>query len=360
MLNLIGPFLMQSWPFIAFSFLATFVFTLVVIKIAPYWGIIDDPRRPHPGITHTRPIPRGGGLGLWLGSSLTILLFLPLSPLIKALLIGSLVNVAVGILDDRYNLSPYLRLLVTLPLSALPLIWTGYQLTLSNPWGGEILQFRWAKISLGQIFFYLPEALLIIFWVVWLTNLVNWSKGVSQLPGVAVISFLTLAGVALKYQAGNPHQILTAQLGLIFAASCLAFLPFNFPPERIFPGFGGSTWIGFNLAALSLLSGGKLAAALLVLGIPTADMFLTIFSRLRQKKNPLYAGRDHLYHLLLALGLTKRQIIFSYWAFSSLLGLIALQLERRQKLFALLSVLLATGGIFLFIHYLVSRNKKKF
>ena len=344
-----------------FAFFSGWLFTKGVIKLAPHFLLMDDPRRKHPAILHRRPVARGGGLPLFLSFFLTTFLFLPRSAYLLAIWAGSFINVLVGTIDDRVDLSPKIRLFVTLPLATLPVILAGINMTVSNPLGNGIISFRWIPLNLSFLpaTVYLPEALLLMFWIIWMCNVVNWTKGASQLPGIAVVAFLALGGVSLKYQAGNPHQIETAQLSLILAAGSLAFLPFNFPPERIFPGFGGSTFIGFNLAVLSVLSGGKLAAALLVLGIPVVDMFLSFARRIREGKNPLYGDRGHLYHLFLDLGLTKKQVIVVYWLITLGLGFFALGLEREKKLFAIVFVFLLTSMIFLTARWLVGRLPRK-
>ncbi|MBU1110771.1 undecaprenyl/decaprenyl-phosphate alpha-N-acetylglucosaminyl 1-phosphate transferase [Patescibacteria group bacterium] len=354
-LNLPSDFILPA----IVSFLVTLLFIPIVIKLSKKFKLTDSPQRDHPAILHQKPIARGGGIPLFLGFATAVFLFFPLTPAIKAILVGSLVNIIFGTLDDRFNLSPWLRLFITLPLAALPIIFCGIELTMSNPLGGGIISFRWWEIPLPltSASIFLPEAALLVFWVVWVSNMVNWTKGASQLPGLAVIAFATLAGVALKYQSGNPQQLITARLGITLAAASLALLPFNFPPEKIFPGFGGSTFIGFNLAVLAILSGGKVAAALLVLGIPAADMLITIWRRFKFHKNPLHGDREHFYHLLLNLGLTKRQVILLYWFVTLCLGIFALQLERSQKLFAIVLVFVLTTGSFIIIRWLLRRKE---
>lgn len=340
------------------AFVVTYVATWLTIRLARKVELLDFPDRDHPAVLHQKPIPRGGGVPLFLGLLVPALFFLPPHPYLNAMLVGSFINVIVGLLDDWQDLSPYLRLLVTLPLAVVPLILAGFSITISNPLGAGILTFKWLVVNLpvgGML--YLPEAILLVLWVVWVCNMVNWTKGASQLPGLAVIAFLTLGSVALKYQAGNPNQLLTARISFVLAASSLAFLPFNFPPEKIFPGFGGSTFIGFNLAALAVLSGGKLAAAILVLGVPVADMLISLFRRLREGRSPLKGDRGHLYHLLLDSGLTKRQVIAVYWLITLLLGVLALQFESGGKFFAIALVFALTAAMFVLVKKLAARAR---
>lgn len=340
--NLILPFLV--------SFIISIVLTPLVIRLAIRFGFVDNPKREHPAILHTQPIPRAGGVAMFLGFLVTTLIFVPLDFKILGLILGSFLVVLVGTIDDKYPLSPYLRLFLTQPAAALVAVIFGVRIpfsVLSNPFDGYF------------ILPYILEIALIIFWVVWVMNMINWSKGVSQLSGVGVIAFLVLALVSLKYQAGNPDQLRTALLAIILAGAALSFLPFNFPPEKMLPGFGASTFVGFNIALLSILSGGKLAAALVVLGLPVLDMLIAIVRRIKNKKNPLFGDREHLYHKLLDLGLTKRQVILFYWVVTVFLGVLAVFLKRDGKVLVLSLLSIIVAGGFVGLTLILNRLKTK-
>src|SRR5690606_927723 len=96
---------------------------------------------------------------------------------------------------------------------------------------------------------------LTLFWIMWLINSLNWSKGIGgQLSGISAIAAFTLAGTALMFTAGNPMQYTTATICFIVAGCALGFLPFNFPPEKQLPGYGASSFLGLMLAVLSIRS----------------------------------------------------------------------------------------------------------
>lgn len=340
-------------PFLA-SFLVSLALTPLVVKLAIRFGFVDDPKKSqHPAVLHATPLPRAGGVAMFLGFSVTTLIFVPWSLKILGIILGSFLVVMVGTIDDKWPLSPYLRLFLTQPVAALVVIILGVRIpygVLSNPWNG---------------YFVLPailEIVLLVFWVIWVMNMINWSKGVSQLSGVGVIVFLVLAVVSLRYSAGNPDQWRTAILAVILAGSSLSFLPFNFPPERMLPGFGASTFVGFNIAVLSVLSGGKLAAALVVLGLPALDMAIAVIRRLKNRKNPLFGDREHLYHKLLDLGFSKRQVILVYYSATLILGILAVSLKRGGKIlvFSLLSIIVVGlfVGITLILDKLGGKNQR--
>jgi UDP-GlcNAc:undecaprenyl-phosphate GlcNAc-1-phosphate transferase len=141
----------------------------------------------------------------------------------------------------------------------------------------------------------------------------------------------------------DPSQEAITVLAFIVTGAFLGFIPWNFYPQKIMPGYGGKTLAGFLLALLGILSYGKLGTALLVLGIPTIDAVYTLFRRIGTKKSPVSADRGHLHHQLLNIGWGKRRIALFYWGVSAILGVIALTVTSRQKVFALL--LLAAGVV---------------
>jgi UDP-GlcNAc:undecaprenyl-phosphate GlcNAc-1-phosphate transferase len=123
--------------------------------------------------------------------------------------------------------------------------------------------------------------------------------------------------------------------------STLGVLPFNFNPARTFIGSSGAFFLGYALAALSIMAGAKVATLLLVLGIPILDVAWQIISRVRRGLPPWVGDRGHLHHRLFDAGLSQRQVVLTYWAFSALFGLLALLLPARiYKLYAILLVLL--------------------
>lgn len=346
----------QYLPFLL-SFLISFLLTPVVRRLAIQYGLVDAPTRAHPAVLHSQPIPRAGGVAMFIAFAITSLFFAQRDPLLMGILIGGGLNVAVGTLDDRFDLSPYLRL-CTQVLSSIIAVIAGVSIYITNPFGEGIWYFDQITIPFpfvagGEIV--LLADLLLIFWIVWLMNTTNWTKGVSQLPGVAAIAFLTIAGVALKYQTGNPYQLQTALLAVISAGAVLAFLPFNFPPEKMFPGFGASTWIGFNLAVLSVLSGGKVAALFIVLAIPVIDALLVGLKRILNGRNPFIHDREHLYHFLLDAGISKRQIIYLYWITAAIFGFAAVFLERPAKYTIIIALTVLISAFFIALYL----NKKR-
>ena len=309
-----------------FSILITIASMPLTIIFAKKFKLLDNPKlRPHPAHTQMRTVPRAGGLACFIGIVFAIFIFIPLEKQTLGILIGLLLLLLVGLADDKYqNLSPYLRLLMQF-IAAAAVVLSGVGINfITNPLGG--------------IIYFNPQlsAILALIWIVWVMNMLNWSKGVDgQMPGIATVAAFVLGLLALKLNLSNdPAQMNLAKLSFITAGSSLGLLIFNWHPAKIFPGFSGSTILGFMIANLAILSGAKLATAGLVLLIPATDFAYTFLRRIIQGKSPVWGDRGHLHHKLLELGLSHQQIALFYILGSAILGAAALSFSSSGKLFA--------------------------
>ncbi len=323
------------------SFLITILAIPPTIRLAKKFNLLDQ----------NRPVPRAGGLAVFFGLFLTILIFTPLQKTTLGILGGLVILVVVGILDDKYrNLSPYLRL-VSQIIAAAVFVSAGTGINfITNPLGGI---FHLDTVP------YLPQILSLI-WIVWVMNMINWSKGVDgQMPGIIIVSASILGLLSLKLQGFQDlSQINLARLSFITAASSFGLLIFNWHPAKIFPGFSGSTILGFMIAVLAILSGAKLATALLVLLIPATDFAYTFIRRILQGKSPVWGDRGHLHHKLLEAGLTHQQISLFYILGSVILGAAALSLSSQGKLFAAGVVAFSLLGAILWLNFFGGLSKQ--
>lgn len=325
------------------ALLTSFLSTPLVISLARRFGLTDNPARPHPAILHTVTTPRAGGIPVLLGL-LTTVFFLPLDQRILAILAGAVATVILGTLDDKFDLSPYLRLIIMFLVAGL-VVAGGVGITyITNPLGGEIRfdQIVWTVNLLGGTRHIIVLAdLLAVVWIVWVMNAISWSSGVDgQMTGIAAVAGVVLALASLKYLSSDPNQTAVVTLAFVTAGSYLGFLAYSAYPQKIMPGFGGATLAGYLIAVLAILSGGRVATALLVLAVPLLDGAYTIYRRLRTGHSPFWGDREHFHHKLLDLGLTKKQVAYFYWVLAAVLGLAALSLDSRGKLFALILILL--------------------
>ncbi len=345
------------------AFLVTIFLTPFVIRYATKYGLLDDPKRNHPAILHTKPIPRGGGIALFFGCFIPAVFFLPWTNMIAAIFLSAFVALAIGVIDDKLNaeskdLSPYFRFLVNI-LCAIIVVGSGVTVPfITSPLGG-ILHFDTFRIPLLFDQYILLSQLVAGIWIIWVVNMLNWSSGVDgQMPGIVAIAAIVIGILSLRFPLLDPNVIVEAKLSFIIAGSSLGFLFYHFHPAKIFPGYG-ATSLYLLLAVVSMLSSAKLATAILVLGIPTVDALFTIMRRILTRQSPIRGDRKHLHHLLLQFGWTQRQIALFYWSISAILGIAALHLQSRNKLFALIMLLAIVGGGLSFLHILLRQKHEK-
>ncbi|OIP57889.1 MAG: hypothetical protein COX79_05190 [Candidatus Levybacteria bacterium CG_4_10_14_0_2_um_filter_36_16] len=346
-------------PFLVTLFVSI-ILTPLVIRFAKKIKLIDDPKtHNHPALLHKNPIPRAGGLALFFALVTGMIIFLPLNSVFLPIIIGGTFVVVVGLLDDKYDLSPYLRFAANIFCASI-VVFSGATIPyITNPLGG-ILHFQNITFGIFGIGYSISlGSILAVVWIVWVMNMLNWSKGVDgQMPGIVVISSCIIGLAALRFPVLTNMNIYTSQLSFMVAGASLGFLVYNFYPAKIFPGYS-ATILGFLLGILSLLSGVKLATALLVLGVPAADAFFTIIRRILSKKSPFWHDKGHLHHLLLKLGMGHRSIAIFYWLMSLFLGIFALNLSSRGKLFAIILVVVVVGAGIVTLKFLIRRGNKK-
>lgn len=333
----------------------TFVLSFIVIRFAKKLKIIDDPRgKTHPKVIHSYPTPRGGGIAIFGGIAATALLFLPLDKHLVGILAGGLLLAIVGFLDDRYDLNPYLRLILGFVAAAFPIA-AGIGISfVSNPFGGGTIDLSNPRIYfdfLGETrSIWVLSDIFALFWIVFMMNILNMgAKGVDgQLPGVVAIAAGTIAALSLKFSADVTQWPLIV-LAMAVGGAYLGFLPWNFYPQKIMPGYGGSILAGYFLAILSILATTKVGALIVVLAVPLIDTGYTIVRRLLSGKSPVWGDTGHLHHRLMRLGWGKRRVALFYWGITLALGVLALNLNTHLKFYTMVGISLALGGIILWL-----------
>ncbi len=329
------------FPFLI-SFFLSLATTPLVIAVFKKKGWLDKSKnKEHPKHVHSQPVPRGGGISVFLAIMATALIFLTPDKHFKAVFSAAAITLLVGVVDDLFNINPYLRIL-TNSIAALIIINSGITVDyLTNPFGG-ILDL---KKYFGP---FLLSDIVTLIWILWCINVVGWSAGVDgQLPGFVSITGFVIGLLSLRFSQDITQWPVIVLAGAVSGAY-LGFLPFNFYPQRIMPGYSGKSLAGLLIAILAILSGAKLATVILTLGIPMLDGLWAIIRRTARGKMPVWGDAEHLHHLLLKAGVNKPLIAISYWFFSAVLGVIVLQLNSKQKIWALLIV--AAGFIALVIN----------
>lgn len=353
---------MNIVPAFIVAAITTLICSPLVIAIAKKFNLVDNPRvRYHPAHTHTGIIPRAGGLAIFIGLLIGTLLFVPLTKLFTGMLLACVLLVIVGLIDDRQDVNPYIRF-VTNAIAALIMVGAGAGIPfITNPLTGGIIHLDTWRITfnlVGTHSILVWADLLAFIWILWTMNIVGWSAGVDgQMPGFVAIAALVLGLLSLRFTAADPAQAGITILAFVVAGTFTGFIPWNFYPQKIMPGYGGKTLAGFLLALLGILSYGKLGTALLVLGIPMTDAAYTLLRRITTRKSPVAADRGHLHHRLLDIGWGKRRVALFYWGVSAILGVIALTVNSRQKVFALLAVAVGLAAFLLWVQFFTQFSK---
>ena len=337
------------------AFVAAFVLTPLVGRLAIRHGVLD---RPDGGRKqHSRPIPLWGGLALLAALVLGVTAAaavgaVPGTHIKFKFLVGLAAAVGLltagGMLDGKFNLRPG-RQFVWPVLAALAVIASGIGVTyVTNPLGGLVYL---NELSVTVLWWdglpYKLTVLADLFTLVWLLGMTYTTKLLDGLDGLVVgvtgIGALVLAAVSLMREVAQPD---TAVLAMILAGACFGFLIFNANPARIFLGEGGSTLCGFALGVLAIISGGKIATALLVLGLPILDAALVIIRRVVIERRPFSVGdRSHLHFRLIDAGLSIRETVLIYYLTAALFGITTLVLRGWQKILALALLAALTASL---------------
>ena len=318
-----------GWGLIAFGI--SFLSTVAIKRIAVRFHLLYKPTKTRK--IHQMPIPQLGGVAIYVAISLVLLLVLFLTDNLVAgeitslhffgFFLGGFVLMLGGVLDDRFDVPPFIAILAPI-CAAVIVIAFGIEIEkLTNPFGGVIYLEAW-------------QSDLLVF--VWLMIVMYTTKFLDGLDGLATsvtgIGAFMIMMLALSVAYYQPDVALFAAVAV---GALLGFLFWNFHPATIFLGEGGSTFVGYLLGVLAVISGGKLATALLVLGIPLLDVIWVVLRRARTGGVlSIFKGdRKHLHHRLLDAGLGQRQIVFLYVFIATTFGVSAIFLQSREKLVAL-------------------------
>jgi len=315
---------------LAAAFFLTFAATPLVRAIAPKVGAMDVPRDARR--VHDHPIPRLGGLAIFFGFLLSVVLFADVDMPVQGMLLGALVIVSVGAVDDIIPLPAWLKLIVQIIAACIAVAYGVRINIISNP-----------NLFSGREF--LPLGVLsvpiTVAWIVVITNSVNLIDGLDGLAcGVSAIASTTMLVIAVVLGQGNVGIILGALVG-----ACLGFIPYNLNPAKIFMGDTGALLLGYILATLSVTGLFKFyaiisfAVPLLALGLPIFDTVFAIIRRLLKGQNPMQADRGHFHHRLIDMGLSQKQAVAVLYAISAVLGLAAVLITTSGEMKAIVLVL---------------------
>ena len=315
--------------------------TPIVKTFAQRVGAMDIP--DHKRHIHTQPTPRMGGMAIFLGFLISVLLFVEVTRPVRGILIGAVIIVATGVVDDIVSLRYYIKFGLQV-LAAAVAVYHGVVIHMvmnPNVFSSEETLF----VGILSI----PVSVL---WIVGITNAVNLIDGLDGLAcGVSAISSVTMLVVALMVAEPNMALILAA-----LAGGCLGFIPYNMNPAKIFMGDTGALLLGYVLATVSILGLFKFYAIItflvpiLALALPLFDTLFAIIRRLLRGQNPMTPDRGHLHHRLIDHGLSQKQAVAVLYSLSAMLGLTAVVIcttgKLRMLLLALDVLFAAAVGVF--------------
>jgi len=313
------------------SFAATPVVKALSVKV----GAVDVPKDARR--MHDHPIPRMGGLAIFFGFMVAMLLFVPLDAEKQGMLLGAVIIVVLGMLDDKYALPAIPKFLVQI-IAALIAVMAGNRIeVLSNPnifSPNPVWQLGWLGYPVTVI------------WIVAITNAVNLIDGLDGLAcGVSTISAATMLVIALL---GRVSELDVAVMMAALAGACIGFLPYNFNPAKIFMGDTGATFLGFIMATVSVEGMFKQYAIIsfvvpfLMLGLPIFDVCFAVVRRVSHGQNPMKPDRGHVHHRLIDMGFSQKQAVGVLYVISAILGLSAVVLTASGAVKAMV-FLLAMG-----------------
>lgn len=333
------------------AFAVTAALTPTVRRYALKRGIVDRPDAEGRKI-HKKPVAYLGGVAIFAGFLVAVLALMPISRQLVALMLGCLILVVVGVIDDMRGLSPWTKLVFQFVAAGVALAGGIGITTITNPFGGVIdLTVGRFAVDVGPLSFHIAPLAnaLSLLWMVGLANTVNFLDGLDGLSsGVCGIAAVVMFALAVGPHVQDP---VVGLLAIILAGAAFGFLPYHFFPARIFMGDSGAYFLGLCLAMLAIYSGAKLATAALVLGFPIIDALWAVTRRLAKRTSPFRADRKHFHHLLLDAGMTQRQAVLTLYAVAAGFGTVALMVGSFAKMIALIVLVglmaAAIGGLIL-------------
>ncbi len=316
--------------------------TPIVRVLAYKIGAVDVPKDNRR--MHKKPMPLLGGLSIFLGFSISSLIFCDITPAMIAAWFGGLLIITIGILDDKYALNAWIKLLGQIAAAMIAVGPGGVQIDHINLFGRY---FHFGALSI----------LITVLWIVGMTNAINLIDGLDGLAcGVSAISSTSMLIVTLMHA-----DLGVAMLTAILTGACIGFLPFNMNPAKIFMGDTGALFLGYMLSILSIIGVFKTTAVVsflipvIIFGYPLFDTVFAFARRILQGRSPFSADRGHLHHRIIDMGFNVRQSVSILYCICSILGILAIMLTEQRAVASL--VILVVALIIGLFNYALIKNK---
>ena len=318
------------------ALVVSFLASPLVKNFAYKVGAIDVPKDARR--MHKTPIPRLGGLAIFLGFMISVILFVPIrgDREMQSILLGAVIIVVLGVVDDIMALPAMLKFVVQIVAALIPTMNGVVVQAVSNPnifSDNPYWVLDWLSIPVT------------VLWIVAVTNSVNLIDGLDGLAnGVSAISATTVLVISLIASEAQVALVMAALVG-----ASVGFMPYNQNPAQMFMGDTGATFLGYILATMSIQGLFKFYAVIsfvvpfLILGLPIFDTAFAFIRRIAHGQSPMHADRSHIHHRLIDLGLNQKQAVATLYVISAILGLSAVVLTtggegKAMILFAALCI----------------------
>ena len=308
----------ELWGPLLVAFVVAAAVTPAAIKIAPKIGAMDIPKDERR--MHKKPMPRFGGIAIYLGIMVALAVFALKDKGITSVMTGCTLIYMLGLIDDLKDLKPLVKLCGQIVCATVVYI-MGVRIEFITNYFGP------GNMAFGDVACFIITVL----WLIAITNAVNLIDGLDGLAaGIAAISALCIGYVAYIHGQYVPTLAMMA-----IAGGALGFLPYNFNPAKIFMGDSGSELLGFSIAAVSILGTVKSATIVvviipaLVLGLPIFDTVMAIFRRLAKHQSIGTADKDHLHHRIMKAGFGQKRAVMILYCISGIMGIVAVLYSRR-------------------------------
>lgn len=307
----------------ACAFFISVTTTPVVRTLAFKFGVTDIPKDNRR--MHKKEMPLMGGVAIFAAFTVSVLIFCKPTVPTVTMLIGNLVIVITGIIDDKYDINAFVKLFLQIAASLIAVC------------GGITIE--QINILGFDIEFGVFAPLVTVLWITAITNAVNLIDGLDGLScGVSTISAATLLVTLIR----TDTDINVICMIAILVGACMGFLPFNFNPARIFMGDTGALFLGYTLGVLSIQGCFKLNGIIsfwvpiLIFALPLADTTFAFLRRILTGKSPFHADRGHLHHKLIDKGFDQKHAVMILYAVSGMLGIAAILFSFGWTLKALI------------------------
>lgn len=308
------------------AFIVTVITTPLVKKIALRFNIVDKPAGRK---IHENEMPRLGGLAIAFGVAAGFIYLTPESPYMSKIILGAIIIIIVGIIDDKVTLSPKMKLFGQL-IAALLVVSSGLHIDyVTIPFYG--------KLEFG----FLSYAITVL-WIIGITNAINLIDGLDGLA--AGVSSIALSTILLMSILDN--QFLVIALSVILLGPTIGFLFFNFYPAKIFMGDTGALFLGYSISIISILGLFKsvtlfsLVIPVIILAVPIFDTFFAIIRRIVNGQKISRPDNQHLHHRLISIGFSHRAAVFIIYGVSLFFGVSAIIFSASTLWGSLLIILL--------------------